>query len=129
MNVKEINDDNSLAEVYLQFLIENLKVEVDLIGGMKNDLTFGLYYIWDKDSKKYMLLITDLDKYCDKRAKKKSTKEKRSTLFLYPMDEEYKKVNENTFKEVLKFFDSPDSELFMEFTQDIEFVKTYLKTQ
>jgi hypothetical protein len=44
------------------------------------------------------------------------------------MDEEHKKVNENTFKEVLKFFDSPDSELFMEFTQDIEFVKTYLKT-
>jgi hypothetical protein len=127
MKIAEIKDDNSLVEVYIHYLLTHLKVEVDPIGYTKDDLSFRIYYIWDKQTNNYMLLITDLDKYYSKLAKKKITKEKRSSMFLYPMEEDYKKVNEKTFEAVMEFFDGKNSDLCLDFTQNFVFVKEYLK--
>ena len=127
MKVKEIHDDNTLIETYLHYLIEHHRVEVDLIGYMKGDMSFGIYYIWDTTTNRYLLCITDLDKYTDKRTKKKSSKEKRATTFLCPSEDKYRKVTDKNFEAVLAFFGGGETDLIMDRIMEFSDVQDYLK--
>lgn len=127
MIITDINDENCIVEVYLQYLMKHGGFEVDPIGHMKDDDSFGIYCIWSNATNKYAVLLTDLAYYYDGRAKKKTTKEKRSAIFLIPTEPEHRYMSEENLNMVLNFFSGNPCDLKMSEIKKIKFVEEYLK--
>lgn len=126
MIISDIEDDNCMVEVYLHYLMKHGKFEADKIGHMKDDMTFGIYHVWDNKTGKYCVLLTDLDYYYDGRAKKKLTKEKRSAIFLVPTEPSHRYMTEDNLNRVLNFFNGSPCDMKMSEIKKVDFIEEYL---
>lgn len=129
MKKREINDENSLIEVYIHWLLDNGH-EVGKIGHIKDFKNLGIYYCFHNYTNKYCVIATDYDYYKDKRVKNPLTRYKRSVCLFYPMEEYWSKFTEESYDETLRFIGAGERESKISFdvTQDFEFVQNFLKT-
>lgn len=128
MKKSEINDDNSLIEVYLHWLLDN-GCEVDKVGYIQDNKNLSIYYIWDKTTEKYIIMASDWAGFSDKRIKKPLTKYKKALCIFYPMEEKWAKLTDKSYDEVLRFLGmgDRDSEIIFGETFSFEFAQEYLK--
>lgn len=128
MNIREINDDNALIEVYLHWFLKLGNCEIDRMGYVGQNENFGIYFIWDKKTEKYCILTTDWVSYNDKRIKKPMTRYKKSTVFFYPIEDQHNKLNEETFAGVIEFVKGTGkSPIYFCDSEYIEFIQDFLK--
>ena len=128
MKKEEIQDDNALAEVYLHWLLDN-GCEIDKVGYIQENKNLGMYYIWDVETERYVIIASDITGFKDKRIKKQLTRYKRSLIIFYPLEEEWSKLTEKSYEECLRFLGmgDRDSEIIFGDTRDFEFAQQYLK--
>ena len=129
MKIRQISDENSLVEVYLHWLLNNGN-EVDKVGHIEDYPDLGIYYIWNKKTNKYCIITSDYTTYKDKRIKKPLTRYKKSVTMFFTFEEEWQKLTEKSYEEVLRFLGMGDreSEIVFNETQDFEFIQELLKT-
>ncbi len=129
MKNRQISDENSLVEVYLHWLLNNGN-EVDRVGHIEEFPDLGIYYIWNKKTNKYFIISSDYTTYKDKRIKKPLTRYKKSVTMFFTFEEEWQKLTEKSYEEVLRFLGMGDreSEIVFNETQDFEFIQEFLKT-
>ena len=129
MEIRQISDENSLLEVYLHWLLDN-DHEVDKIGCIEDCKDLGIYYVWHKKTNKYFIIASDFDVYKDKRIKYPLTRYKKSITMFFTLDENWQKLTDQSYEEVLRFLGMGDRDSKIEFTetQDFEFIQDYLKT-
>ncbi len=129
MKIRQISDENSLVEVYLHWLLNNGN-EVDKVGHIEDYPDLGIYYIWNKKTNKYFIISSDYTTYKDKRIKKPLTRYKKSVTMFFTFEEEWQKLTEKSYEEVLRFLGMGDreSEIVFNETQDFEFIPEFLKT-
>lgn len=129
MKIRQISDENSLVEVYLHWLLNNGN-EVDKVGHIEDYPDLGIYYIWNKKTNKYFIISSDYTTYKDKRIKKPLTRYKKSVTMFFTFEEEWQKLTEKSYEEVLRFLGMGDreSEIVFNETQDFEFIQEFLKT-
>lgn len=129
MKKQDINDENSLVEVFIHWLLDNGH-EVDKIGHIKEFEGLGIYYCFHGKTNKYCVIATDYDYYKDKRVKNPIKKYTRSICIFYPMEEKWSKLTEETYEETLRFVGMGDraSKITFTETQDFGFVQNFLKS-
>lgn len=128
MKIREINDENSLVEVYLHWLLDN-NHELDKIGHIADNKDLGIYYIWHRYTNRYCVLATDFDVYNDKRVKNPIKKYTRSICFFYPVEEKWCKLTEESYDETLRFIGKGDrdSKIIFQDTNDFGFIQNHLR--
>lgn len=128
METRQILDKNSLVEVYLHWLLDN-NHEVDSVGHIEDFPKLGIYYVWNKKTNKYFLISSDYNVYKDKRIKKPLTRYKKSVTMFYTLDEEWQKLTDKSYEQVLRFLGMGDQESKIVFneTQDFGLIQEYLK--
>lgn len=128
MKKKEIQDENTLIEVYLHWLLDN-GCEINRVGHIHENENLGMYYVWDKRTEKYIVIASDWAGYIDKRIKKELTRYKKALIIFYPMEKEWFKKTEKSLEETLRFLGmgDRDSEIIFGDTRDFEFAQQFLK--
>lgn len=128
MDKKDIQDDNSLVEVYLHWLLDN-GCEIDKVGHIQENKNLGMYYIWDKETERYIIIASDITGFTDKRIKKQLIRYKKSLVIFYPLEEKWAKLTDKSYDECLRFLGmgNRDSEIIFGDTRNFEFVQQYLK--
>jgi hypothetical protein len=68
LNKKNINDLNSLVEVYIEWFLKN-KFNVEKVGHIFESPDVGIYYIHNPKTDMYCIITTNYSKYNDKELK------------------------------------------------------------
>lgn len=127
LNKKNINDLNSLVEVYIEWFLKN-KFNVEKVGHIFESPDIGIYYIHNPKTDMYCVMTTNYSKYNDKRIKKQSTRYRKSTTFFFPTTESMLKRTDKSYEETLRFLGmgERDSEIYFRETNDFEFIQNLL---
>jgi len=128
MELKDIYDENSLIEVYLESFLSSGQYIIENLGHIGDNKDLRIYYIINKNTKKYCLLTTDWAIYNDKRIKKPLTRYKKSITFFYPMEMEWATLNNETKTEIVMFLTAQrDSKIIFDNTSNIKFIQEFLE--
>jgi hypothetical protein len=126
------NDANSVLEVYLEYLNNNINegIAMEVIGFIPLDIDFKLYIICNKEFR-FVVCGTDAKKLCDKRFKNVYKLLKHSTFFAYPKDESLQIFNKFQYKNVASKICQDlnlngDSDEFV-WSKDVNDILNYLK--
>ena len=98
----KINDANSVLEVYLEYIHNNLKdgIAIEKIGYLPFDKRFKLYMICNKDFR-FVVCGTYVRPLLDKRFKNIYNVFKKATFFSYPKDENLQIFDKKNYKEII----------------------------
>ena len=126
MQLSELDDKNTTLEVYLEYLCKNTETQFEKIGHIVIDEDFGIYHTFGRN-RRYVIISTDPKIYSDKRFKNKYKKEKKSTMFLYPVNEKYEFADEKSLMALIAYFSGHTTDLILGQMNDIQTVKKYLE--
>jgi len=100
-----INDENSLVEVYLEFLLTHTDCIIDILGKHDDTDNLWVYHVADTENDRFGCITTDLKKWGDKRIKNPIKRYTNSTIFyITNVDtEEFDEVSAEAFKKHFLF--------------------------
>ena len=95
-----VADDNSLVEVYLEFILTHSNYIIDILGKHEEHDNLWVYHVADVERNRYGCITTDIVKWGDKRIKKPMTRYKKSILFYTTNtdSEAFDEVSEEEFR-------------------------------
>jgi len=133
MDIDNLNDGNSIVEVYLEYLHKNVPngIKFEPIGYIPIFPNFKVY-IASNNKLRYFIIGTDFEKLADRRFKDYIKLCKHSTFLIYPTENYHQKINKINYKEINeKILEvlSKDKKEKDEFniTPDINEILNYLK--
>lgn len=101
-----LHDKNTYLEVLLEYLNQKDKYFSFMpVGHSIGHEEFGFYHFWHEKTLRHGIVLSDTQKYFDKRVKTKINKEKRCVQWLLPLSPKHKYMSKEVFDDICDYIE------------------------